>query len=161
MHSIAKESQARVAAKSRRIQTNSVKSRRVGKQPLPLFGGEKLYVCRLDHVFPRPASSPRRSLQKDQAPRCSGSCPHLCLITAVPAGPLGEVPKRSPVAEPGLDARERGMENWRISAEALPCPEGNGGGEGSTSRGQFPTTDIRKHQQTQQFQVWTPGLTQL
>ncbi|XP_048785819.1 uncharacterized protein LOC125686147 isoform X4 [Lagopus muta] len=23
------------------------------------------------------------------------------------------------------------MENWRISAEALPCPEGNGGGEGS------------------------------
>ncbi|XP_048782344.1 uncharacterized protein LOC125684319 isoform X1 [Lagopus muta] len=30
-------------------------------------------------------------------------------------------------------AQERGMENWRISAEALPCPEGNGGGEGSTS----------------------------
>ncbi|XP_042668867.1 serine/arginine repetitive matrix protein 1-like isoform X1 [Centrocercus urophasianus] len=84
---------------------------RVGKQPWPLFGGENLYVCRLDHVFPRPATSPQRSLQKDQAPRCNGNCPHLCLITFVPAGLLGEVPKRSPVAEHGLDAR--GPEIWK------------------------------------------------
>ncbi|XP_048785898.1 uncharacterized protein LOC125686200 isoform X1 [Lagopus muta] len=33
-----------------------------------------------------------------------------------PRGPLGEAPKRSPVAEPGLDARgpERRREAWRI-----------------------------------------------
>ena len=63
--------------------------------------------------------------KKPQAPRCSGSSPHLCLITSVPAGPLGELPEPNPGPEPGLDAR--GKSPAFISRSLLTCGCGSSG----------------------------------
>ena len=55
----------------------------------------------LGHAIPRPTARPYRSPRvKKEAPTCSGSSPHLCLITLVPAGPAGESAERNPVHEP-------------------------------------------------------------
>ncbi|XP_048782380.1 uncharacterized protein LOC125684323 isoform X4 [Lagopus muta] len=167
MHSIAKESQARVAAKSRRIQTNSVKSRRavpaacctwpaesIWKAAFVFEGRRNQRCCSLCSGKAALATLWRReALRLPFGPCLSPTCQQSSQVLSVKyqsgvlllslgwmpekeAWRIGEYPQRlchvlkEMVEEKA--AQERGMENWRISAEALPCPEGNGGGEGST-----------------------------